>query len=275
MTPEGEEWTGEEAYANMQWCEAAVRQLREMPADAARAWWDAQTKPNWLELAPEEEEPLESFADRLEQEKFEWAETASIRYAEEKAVEEEEKRKARRTLERSLNWKRHYLEHVRLCQTIREVDRGVKGSKLAYEGGFLYLMMQLVAVRYPNLVRYEERPDSPHKIGATMRVFKKRSAELWRDKRMLSVAKYATVVPFEPEKALHLHFDEFRIKRGEERRRGQRKNKAGEKFRLPTTEVDAFKETVAKVEKWVLLAVEARLELEILRVEAVLSRTQL
>ena len=54
----------------------------------------------------------------------------------------------------------------------------------------------------------------------------------------------------------------------------QRKTKAGETFRLPPPEVETFKQTVAKVEKWVLLSVEAKLELEILRAEAILARSE-
>lgn len=104
--------------------------------------------------------------------------------------------------------------------------------------------------------------------------FKKRSNEL-RRKWLLSVCKYATVVPFELEKALHVHFDEFRIRRGEERQKGQRKNKAGENFRLPPPEVETFKQTAAEVEKWVLLSVEAELELEILRADAILARSEI
>jgi hypothetical protein len=134
-------------------------------------------------------------------------------------------------------------------------------------------MKKLVAVRKPHSLRYEETPKSPHKIGATLHPFKNRSHELWRDQRLLSKAKYATVVPFELEKALHLHFDEYRLKRGE-RQKGQRKNTAGEYFRLPEEDVATFKETVATIEKWVLLSVEAELELEILRVEAVLLRAR-
>lgn len=273
MWQETEEWTGDEAYENMKWCEAAVKQLRELPEEKARAWWDKQDKPNWLELAPEEEESLESFADRLEQDESEWAETASIRYAEERDAEEKEKARALRNLEWSIDRRRERLEHIRLCREIPEAGRVIKGSKLAYNCGYLYLMKKLVAVRKPNSIRYEETPKSPHKIGATLRPFKKRSDELWRNKRLLSEAKYATVVPFELEKALHLHFDGYRLKR-RERQKGQRKNTEGEYFRLPEGDVATFKETVATIEKWVLLSVEAELELEILRVEAVLLRAR-
>jgi len=176
-------------------------------------------------------------------------------------------------LEWSINRRRERLKHIRQCREIPEASRVIEGSQLAYNCGYLYLMKKLVAVRKPRSVRYEETPKSPHKIGATLRPFKKRSNELWRDKRLLSKAKYATVVPFELEKALHVHFDEYRLKRGE-RQRGQRKNTAGEYFRLPEEDVAAFKETVATIEKWVLLSVEAELELEILRVEAVLLRAR-
>ena len=164
------------------------------------------------------------------------------------------------------------LEHVRLCQKTAEAERMVRGvDPLLW--GFIFLMTQLRPVRGRGCYRYEEWPDGPHKIGATMRPFKMRSNELWRE-RLRSVCKYATVVPFELEKALQLHFDEYRIKRGEERQKGQRKNKAGETFRLPLPEVEAFNQTVAKVEKWVLLSVEAKLELEILHAEAILARSE-
>jgi hypothetical protein len=273
MTQATEEWSAHQAYEYMVWCEATVKKLRELSEEEARSWWEKDCQePDWLEIQPEDVESIHSFADRLEQEEFEWAETASVRCAEEKAAEEEAKEKARRALERGINWKRYRLEQVRLCQKTAEADRMVKGvDPLLW--GFIYLMKQLRPVRTRGAIRYEEWPEGPHKIGATMRPFKMRSNELWRE-RLLSVCKYATVVPFELEKALQLHFDEYRIKRGEERRKGQRKNKAGETFRLPLPEVEAFKQTVAKVEKWVLLSVEATLELEILRAEAILARSE-
>lgn len=274
MWQETKECTGDEAYNHLKWLEAAITQLRELPEQAARAWWDAQEKPCWLEIAPEEDEPLESVAERLEQEQYEWAETATVRYAEEKAEDEQARKRLLRTLEGSMNWKRYRLQHVRLCQQIPEPERVVKGSELAGHCGFLYLMKKLVAVRKPYSLCYEETPNSPHKIGATLRPFKKRRNELWRDKRLLPKAKYATVVPFELESVLHLHFDEFRVKRGEERQRGQRKNKAGEYFRLTPADVETFKETAANAEKWVLLTVEAELELQIMRATAILARAQ-
>jgi hypothetical protein len=273
MWQETEEWTGDEAYENMKWCQAAVKQLRELPEEKARAWWDKQEKPNWLDLGPEQEQSLESFADRLEQDEYEWAETASIRYAEEKDAEEKEKARALGNFEWSINRRRERLEHIRLCREIPEANRAIKGSQLAYNCGYLYLMKEFVAVRKPHSQGYEETPKSTHKIGATRRPFRKRSNELWRDKGLLSKASYVTLVPFELEKALHLHFDQYRLKRAE-RQKGQRKNTAGEYFRLPEQDIATFKETVATIEKWVLLSVEAKLELEILRVEAVLLRAR-
>jgi hypothetical protein len=275
MTQANEEWTAHEAYEHMVWCEATVKNLRELSEEEALSWWENDCqKPDWLEIHPEVWESIHSFADRLEQEEFEWAETASVRNAEEIAAEEEPEKDARRALERGINWKRYRLEHVRFCQKTAEADRMVRGFQYGLHCGYIYLMKQLRAVRRGNALRHEAGSDSLHKIGATMRPFKMRSNELWRERRLLSVCKYATVVPFELEDALQLHFDEYRIKRGEERQKGQRKNKAGETFRLPLPEVEAFNQTVAKMEKWVLLSVEAKLELEILRAEAILARSE-
>ena len=273
MSQATEEWTGHEAYEHMAWCEATVKKLRELSEEEALSWWENDCqKPDWLEIQPEDEESIHSFADRLQQEEFEWAEKASVRCAEEKAAEEEYKEKARRTLERLINWKRTRLEHVRLCQKTAEADRKRRGVEYRGHCGYIYLAKQVGPVRMRRSIRYQESPYGSHKIGKTERAFKMRSKELWRD-GFLRVYWYATVVPFELEKALHLHFDEYRIKRGEERQKGQRKNRAGETFRLPLPEVEAFNQTVAKVEKWVLLSVEAELELEILRTEAILARS--
>ncbi len=275
MTQANEEWTAHEAYEHMVWCEATVKKLRELSEEEALSWWENDCqKPDWLEIQPEDGESIDSFADRLEQEEFEWAETASVRNAEEIAAEEEHKKEARRALERGINWKRYRLEDVRFCQKTPEADRMVKSFQYGDHCGYIYLMKQFRPVRTQGGLRYQESPDGPHKIGATMRPFKMRSNELWRERGLLSVCEYATVVPFELEEALDLHFDEYRIKRGEERQKGQRKNKAGEIFRLPLAEVEAFKQTVAKVEKWVLLRVEAQLELEIFRAEAILARSE-
>jgi hypothetical protein len=274
MTQANEEWTAHEAYEHMVWCEATVKKLRELSEEEALSWWENDCqKPDWLEIQLEGGESIHSFADRLEQEEFEWAETASVRCAEEKAAEEEHKKEARRALERGINWKRYRLEDIRFCQKTSEADRMVRSFQYGDHCGYIYLMKQVRAVRRGNSLRLEGGPESLHKIGATMRPFKMRSKELWRE-RLLSVCKYATAVPFELEKALHLHFDEFRIKRGKERQKGQRKNTAGETFKVPLPEVETFKETVAKVEKWVLLSVEAELELEIFRAEAILARSE-
>jgi len=87
------------------------------------------------------------------------------------------------------------------------------------------------------------------------------------------MATYATIVPFELEQALHAYYDHIRVRR-QERQKGQRKNAQGERFRLSPEETEHFKETATKVERWVLVAVEAQLELEIMRREATLSRMQ-
>jgi hypothetical protein len=121
------------------------------------------------------------------------------------------------------------------------------------------------------LIVLESSPNGPFKIGATWQ-WKKRRNELWRE-GLRSVTKYATVVPFRLEQALHAHFDRYRVRRLE-RQKGQRKNTRGEGFRLPKQEIENVKETVTKVERWVLVAAEARLELEIMRLEAALSGMQ-
>src|SRR5260370_20879416 len=101
----------------MGWWEATVKKRRELSEEEALSWWENDCqKPDWLEIQPEDGESIHSFADRLEQEEFEWAETASVRCAEEKAAKEEDKEKARRALERAIDWNRYRLEHFRLCQ---------------------------------------------------------------------------------------------------------------------------------------------------------------
>ena len=77
-----------------------------------------------------------------------------------------------------------------------------------------------------------------------------------------------TPVPLSLERKLHDYFDRYRIQCPGEKQKGQRKNLSGELFRLPVVEVEAFKTTVANIEKWVLLAEEALLELQIMRMEA-------
>jgi hypothetical protein len=274
MTQPNEEWGGHEAYEHMAWCEATVKKLRELSEEEARSWWEKDCqKPDLLKIQPKDGESIHSLANRLEQEEFEWAETACVRCAEERAAEEEDKEKARRALERGINWMRYRLEHVLLCQKTAEADRKVRAIEYGDHCGYVYLMKQLQPVRMRGTNRYQDSPEGPHEIGATMRPLKMRSNELWRG-GLYRVCKFVTVVPFELEKALHLHFDEYRIKRREERQKGQRKNKAGESFRLPLPEVEAFNQTVAKVEKWVLQGVEAKLELEILRAEAILARSE-
>lgn len=197
MSNEPGEWTGNEANTHTQWCESAVMQLRKLSVEQARIWWDSQEKPVWLEIAPEEEESLEGFADRLELEQYEWEETASIRYAEEKNFQKKEKTRTLRNLELFIYRRRERLGHIRLCREIPEAERVVKGSMLANVCGYLYLMKKLVTVRKPHSVHYLETATSPHKIGATLRPFKKRSNELWQDKRLISKVCYATAVPFE------------------------------------------------------------------------------
>jgi hypothetical protein len=267
MTQANEEWTDHEAYVHMVWCEATVKKLRELSEEEGFSWWENDCqKPDWLEIQPEDGESIHGFADRLEQEQFEWAEAVSVRYAEEEAAEDKMK-EARRTLKRWIDWKRYRLDLVRLCQKTAQAERRVRVRGLGpFRWGFIYLAKQ-AGFSCPVW------PAGLRKIGATWSVGK-RMTDLWREQGLVWVCKYATMVPFELERALHLHFDEYRIKHGEERQKGQRKNEAGERFRLPPHEVELFKQTVAKLEKWVLLSVEAELELEILRTEAILARSE-
>src|SRR6266542_4477400 len=80
----GDKRTAHDANEHMVWCEATVKKLRELSEEEALSWWENDCqKPDWLEIQPEDGESIDSFADRLEQEEFEWAETASVRNAEE------------------------------------------------------------------------------------------------------------------------------------------------------------------------------------------------
>ena len=176
----------------------------------------------------------------------------------------------RRSIERRLNRKRQRLESVRVCQSAPEPDRLPPRSALKlFDRGYIYLMEELARTKDGHSIKYDSTPNCPYKIGAT-RHPKMRSITLWNHKRLISRAKYCTPVPFALEKALHRHFDEFRIKRIGKIKKGERKAQAGELFRLHPEQVEAFNETVAKIEHWVLIAEEARLELEIMRLEAVL-----
>jgi T5orf172 domain len=177
----------------------------------------------------------------------------------------DEEEAARRSFERALNSKRNELSHVRLCQSMPESERVLPGSVLFFDCGYIYLMEKLSRVRNPHSVTYVSSPHCPYKIGATNRPIKARRNELWNGKRLILRAKYATPVAFALEEALHSHFEPFRIKRQGQRRKGERTNQQGEFFRLRPEELEGFTATVAKVERWVLVAEEARLELEIMR----------
>ncbi len=169
-------------------------------------------------------------------------------------------------LEGNLSRKRHELKQVRRCKAMLESKRS--GAMF----GTVYLMEMLKRVRKPLNILYVSSPDCPYKIGATKDI-KSRSRKLWNRKRLVLRARYATTVPFLLESALHRHFDEFRVRKKDPRCEGERKNERGELFRLPPEEAEDFKTTVAKVEQWVLVAEESRLELEILRLEAAVART--
>jgi hypothetical protein len=266
MTLDLEEVTAKEAYSRMRWCEETVKQLRERTLRKARVWWEKEcTRPAWLECLPRSRETILQLADRLEAEMYQWAEAASTLAA-------KERKEKRRVLERALSDKQGLLARVRQCQAIPESERMGRDSELRWACGHAYLMEKLRGVRKNNSYVFESYPIRLYKIGHTQRTWKKRSNELYRE-GYTSKARYATVVPFQLEQALHAHYDHFRVRRAE-RQKGQRKNIRGERFRLPQEEIERFKEVVSRVECWVLVAVEARLELEIMRMEAALSRVQ-
>jgi len=124
MTPELEDLTRDEAYERMKWCEQAAKDLKERSPRKARAWWEKEcVRPEWLECLPGRREKIHQFAERLEEEVSRWVEAVSTLFAEEEAAESEERKEARRILERLLNWKRHRLELVRQCQSIPEAER--------------------------------------------------------------------------------------------------------------------------------------------------------
>ena len=182
-----------------------------------------------------------------------------------------EAKKVRRSLQRSLSRNQALLERVRLCRSVPEAERTLPKSGLSYfDRGTVYLKERLTRIRKGNSIVLKHTPNCAYKIGKTDRPQKKRSNELWNQKCLLLRAKYVTAVAFPLEQALHRHFDEFRIKREGLRQRGERNNLPGEEFRLSPQAVEDFKTTVAKVEHWVLIAEEARLELDIMRLEITL-----
>jgi T5orf172 domain len=273
MTLNLEDVTGNDAYERMKWCEEAVKQLKERSPRKARIWWERDcVHPNWLECLPKPRDKILQFRERLEAEMYEWAEAASDLFAKEETTEAEERKEARRLLERSLNWKRRRLELVRQCQSIPEPERTKRGSDLWWDCGHTYLMEKRRWVRKEQSFVLASYPSPLLKIGATNRPWKIRRDELRRE-GCLTMEKYATIIAFELEEALHDYFDHFRVRRTE-RQKGQRKNIRGERFRLATEEIERFTETVAKVERWVLVATEARLELEVMKMEAALARMQ-
>jgi hypothetical protein len=264
MTLDLEDVTGDEAYERWKWCEEAAKQLKERSPQEARIWWEKEClRPDWLECLPGPRDNILQFAERLEVEMDRWAEAASKLF-------DEERKEARRDLERPLNRKRRRLERVRQSQSLPEVERLNPGSALRFECGHVYLMEKLRWVRKEKKCVWESYPTRLFKIGATRRPWEKRRHELWRE-GLHSIAKYATVIPFELEDAIHEYYDHFRVRR-QERQKGQRNNIRGERFHLALKEMDRFKDVVVKIEKWVLVKCEALLELEIMRMEATLSR---
>ena len=151
----------------------------------------------------------------------------------------------------AINGAREELELIKLCQTTPEERRKVRGTKLSLDHGHVYL---------------KYRGDGKaHKIGSSGRTPKKRTQEL---KGMWTAKWYKTVIYKALELAVHKHFDYCRRKRAGEREHGQRKNAAGELFRLSPADVEDFKQTLVNLEKWVLQGEEARVELRIVSLEA-------
>ena len=161
---------------------------------------------------------------------------------------------ARRFREGVLKSRRAKLRSIRLCKRTPEARRKNRDSDLALDCGYIYLM--------------RKGPDGPFKVGHTRISPEWRKMQLEKRTRSLFrvVASYATIVPFALEQALHLHLADYRVKR-KDRQNGQRMYLRGELFWLPPAVVTTFKATAAKVEKWVLAAEEARMELELLRLK--------
>jgi hypothetical protein len=163
-------------------------------------------------------------------------------------------------LHNSLYGNRSSLRVVQHWKSIPAPERMLPGADPWRNCGNVYLMQRFRVTREGSFIPL---PNGPHKIGATNRPWKKRVYEL-RNAWLRPVARYPTPVAFALENALHRHFREFHVKRPGSR----------ELFRLPNAEVDGFVETVAQVERCVLVAEEARLGLEIMRLEAALKRAE-
>ena len=142
------------------------------------------------------------------------------------------------------------LNLIRLCQVIPEPKRRELGTELYHRPGHVYLRC-----RGKNKV---------YKIGNSGQHPKERAKAL---KGMHIVSRYKTVVYKSLELAAHDHFDYCRMKSGEDRQPGQRKNASGERFWLLPAEVERFNETLARLERWVLMIKEAQLELKIERLQ--------
>src|SRR5689334_20605600 len=103
-------------------------------------------------------------------------------------------------------------------------------------------MEKMYAKEVPHGIRYVHIAMPNYKIGATSRPIRKRSKELWNNKHLIMIAKFATVVPFALEAALHEHLECYRMKRAGDLKKGQRKNLSGEMFRFSKEVVGQFKE---------------------------------
>jgi hypothetical protein len=154
------------------------------------------------------------------------------------------------------------LRLVRLCQSTPEPKRSSRESELYSEYlGYVYLYEPMEEGKGTGEYKIGKSDHPPKWSKRSKRLLKK-----W-NRSIITHAEYRTVIPFPLEQALHRYFDKFRVRR-EHREWGQRKNEPGESFRLPPEEVARFEETMARVEKWVLVAEEARLELEVMQRKA-------
>lgn len=169
-----------------------------------------------------------------------------------------EQEAVKRSMLAALNRAQEMLSRIRHCREIPELDR-LKNVHLRFDCGHVYLLQRINGAH--------------HKIGSTGRKISRRIQEIFQKDRIRYrvIEKYPVVCAYKLERELHRHFGRFRIRRKGERKKGERDYQPGEKFKLPIGEVTSFRETVAKLEKWVMHAEEARLELEIIRIEAAIK----
>jgi hypothetical protein len=91
MKLDNEGMTGQRAYELATWCSETAEALREHCREsdsAARAWWENNCdKPEALASVPRSREDMLSFADRLQEEGYEWAGEAGSMFADERGIE--------------------------------------------------------------------------------------------------------------------------------------------------------------------------------------------